>query len=469
MRPLFSAGKIRHIAYEAKKRDFKKKGKNNMQCNVIRNGDVLTAETFPDLKKYLENNVVTLDSLIEQPKEWRINKLIIKDAKCNMPIKEIKHFLKKYLMLNELKEIEIASEDERFCTIDGMLYSKDKRRLYLCPCGREGLLVIPDGTDTITEGAFKCCNLSKVVVPDSVKQISGYAFERNYKLEETEGCKNVENIGGYAFSNCPRLKKFPFGKSIKGIGDFAFCGTIIADIYLPEGLSYVGMRAFDTLCAAGDGFEKLRMYDIHIPSTLKHIHVFAFANAANVYTSFVNTALIRACMGGGNLLNLNYYECNTWTLKVNGKPDVIMPKSIDFTSNATEMTSKINVALSLKSQRAKNNEDKDETITPPELYEYSSGFIGLSTALEQCRKYPNGNLRRYITKNINAIFLTLIKLTDSDGEKIIINLINDGVFTDTALKKLLKEIEQSADAERLTTLKAYALEAINRKRNAFTI
>ena len=67
-----------------------------MQCNVIRNGDVLTAETFPDLKKYLENNVVTLDSLIEQPKEWRINKLIIKDAKCNMPIKEIKHFLKKY-------------------------------------------------------------------------------------------------------------------------------------------------------------------------------------------------------------------------------------------------------------------------------------------------------------------------------------------------------------------------------------
>lgn len=29
-----------------------------MQCNVIRNGDVLTAETFPDLKKYLENNVV---------------------------------------------------------------------------------------------------------------------------------------------------------------------------------------------------------------------------------------------------------------------------------------------------------------------------------------------------------------------------------------------------------------------------
>lgn len=179
-----------------------------MQCNVIRNGDVLTAETFPDLKKYLENNVVTLDSLIEQPKEWRINKLIIKDAKCNMPIKEIKHFLKKYLMLNELKEIEIASEDERFCTIDGMLYSKDKRRLYLCPCGREGLLVIPDGTDTITEGAFKCCNLSKVVVPDSVKQISGYAFERNYKLEETEGCKNVENIGGYAFSNCPRLKSF---------------------------------------------------------------------------------------------------------------------------------------------------------------------------------------------------------------------------------------------------------------------
>ena len=77
-----------------------------MQCNVIRNGDVLTAETFPDLKKYLENNVVSLDSLIERQEEERIHKLIIKDAKCNMSIKEIKHLLKEYLMLNELKEIE---------------------------------------------------------------------------------------------------------------------------------------------------------------------------------------------------------------------------------------------------------------------------------------------------------------------------------------------------------------------------
>lgn len=428
-----------------------------MQCNVIRNGDVLTAETFPDLKKYLKNNIVT-----------RTHKLIIKDAKCNMPIKEIKHFLREYLMLNELKEIEIVSEDERFCTIDGMLYSKDKRRLYFCPHGREGVLVIPDGTDTITEGAFTCCNLSKVVIPDSVKQISGYAFERNYKLEEVEGCKNVENIEGDAFSNCPRLRKFPFGESIKSIGDCAFCGTIITDIYLPEGLSYVGRRAFDTLCVM-NGFEGLRMYDIHIPSTLKYIDAFAFANVANVYTSFVNTALIRACMGGGNLLTINYYEYNTWTLKVNGKPDIIMPKSIDFNSSATEISSKINTALSLKLQRAKDKKVNDEAITTPELYEYSSGFIGLSTALEQCRKYPNGNLRRYITKNINAIFLNLIKLTDSDGEKIIINLINDGVFTDTALKRLLKEIEQSNDAEHLTTLKAYVLEAINRKNNSFTI
>ena len=70
---------------------------------------------------------------------------------------------------------------------------------------------------------------------------------------------------------------------------------------------------------------------------------------------------------------------------------------------------------------------------------------------------------------MNTIFLNLIKLTDSDGEKIIINLINDAVFTDAALKKLLKEIEQSADTEHLTTLKAYVLEAISKKNNSFTI
>ena len=50
-----------------------------------------------------------------------------------------------------------------------------------------------------------------------------------------------------------------------------------------------------------------------------------------------------------------------------------------------------------------------------------------------------------------------------------ISLIKDGVFSDTALKKLLEEIEKSDKKEALATLKAYVLNAITHKNSTFKI
>lgn len=431
-----------------------------MQHNVIRNGDTLTVDTFMDLNKYF-NSVVTMSSLDNMHNDGGIHKLIIKNSKCSLTIDAVRCFLTNPI-LDNLKEIDIITEDERFCSVEGLLYSRNKRRLYFCPRGIDGILAIPAGTDTITENACSNCGFSKIIIPDSVKRINRYAFIRNYALEYVDGCKNIERIGDYAFAYCKQLKKFQFGEFVKNIGAAAFCDTMLTEIYLPEGLSRVGSQAFNTTCVV-NGIQTLveasRMYDIHIPSTLKYIEYCAFANAANVYAPFVNAALIQACMRSGNLQHC--HECNIWRLKIEDKPDMIVPKSCSTKSYATLMAKKINALMSKSSE--------NDALIPPELYQYSTDSTGLTAALEQCRRYPNGNLRRFITKNMSTIFLNLIKLTDSDGEKIIINLINDGVFTDTALKRLLKEIEQSNDAEHLTTLKAYVLEAINRKNNSFTI
>lgn len=99
--------------------------------------------------------------------------------------------------------------------------------------------------------------------------------------------------------------------------------------------------------------------------------------------------------------NLQYYhECNTWRLKIKGKPDVIVPKSCSTKSYATLIANKINAMI--------NKSSEDEVLTPPELYQYSTDSTGLTAALEQCRKYPNGNLKRFITRNIGVIFKNLI-------------------------------------------------------------
>lgn len=432
-----------------------------MQYNVIRNGDVLMIDSFMDLKKYL-GSIVTMSSFNAGHSGGGIRKLVVKNSKCSLTIFEIKHCLRNSV-LDELKEIEIITGDERFRAINGMLYSQNARRLYFCPHGKEGVLEIPDGTNTITEGSCDNCNLSKVIIPDSVKRIDKFAFTRSYALEYVEGCRNVERIGDYAFAYCKQLKKFPFGKFVKSIGSGSFCDTMLTEIYLPEGLVSVGRQAFNTIWIE-DGFQTLvgpsQMYDIHIPSTLKYIESFAFANAANVYTPFVNAALIQACMRSSNLQYC--HECNTWRLKIGGKPDVIVPKSCSTKSYATLMTNKINAMI--------NKPSEDEILVPPELYQYSTDSTGLTAALEQCRKYPNGNLRRFITRNIRVIFANLIisPLNDS-GEEIMVSLIKDGVFTDVALKKILEEIEKTGERKNLTTLKAYVLDAIGKNTNTFQI
>ncbi|MCB6589769.1 leucine-rich repeat domain-containing protein [bacterium 210702-DFI.5.13] len=442
----------------------------NAVVNAVIDSNVLTVDTFNDLAKYCNNTVISVKS--KTGIYGKIHKLVVKNSKCSMTIDNIKHLLKNYKIFDGLKEIEIITEDERFCTVDGMLYSKNKRRLYSCPRGKDGTLVIPDGTDTITEDSCSSCNFSKIIIPDSVKRIYEYAFIRNYALEEVDGCKNVERIGDFSFAYCQQLKKFPFGEFIKNIGDGAFSNTMLTEIYLPEGLSHVGRQAFNTICVV-NGFQtyvgQSRMYDIHIPSTLKYIDAFAFANAANIYTPFVNAALIQAGTRSGNLKHC--HECNIWKLKVDGKPDVIVPKSIDSTSYASKIANKINTVFGLtKKGKFITDNSVSKVVIPPELYQYSQDSTGLTAALEQCRKYPGSSLKQFITKNISTIFYNLITSpTSSNGEEIMVSLIKDGVFTETALKKLLKEIEGSACKENLITLKAYILDTIKPKNNTFKV
>lgn len=167
----------------------------------------------------------------------------------------------------------------------------------------------------------------------------------------------------------------------------------------------------------------------------------AFSNAANVHTSFVNRKLINACLRSGNLQHC--YPCNMWRLKIDGKPDIIMPKDIDR-SKLDAVSDEINKFM------------LSEDTIPPEIYRYSQSATGLTAALEQCRKYPNTNLKRFITRNISIIFQNIIcNPLVKNGEELMVGLINDKVFTDTALKRLLKEVEKVEDTQNLTVIKTY--------------
>ncbi|MBR3757665.1 MAG: leucine-rich repeat protein [Bacteroidaceae bacterium] len=83
----------------------------------------------------------------------------------------------------------------------------------------------------------------------------------------------------------PTLKYIVFPDNLKKIGRLAFRGTSLChDIILPEGLSYVGDRAFDNIGVngsygyGGDGLWYTHtIRRISLPSTLRHIGTSAFA------------------------------------------------------------------------------------------------------------------------------------------------------------------------------------------------
>lgn len=415
--------------------------------------DTLTVETFTALKKYIH----ALESS-QRGFPDSVTKLVVNEAKCNMKSHEIKQLLDKQ-PLRRLETISISNPDKYFCTVDGLLYSGDKERLLFCPRGRKGVLEIPDGTKSISDISCSACSFSVLVFPDSVESIGVFACYRNANLERVEGGKGIIKIYNGAFLNCQKLKYFELGDMVEEIGDSAFMNTTLTEIDLPDSIWRVGRDAFNTAAlhngknadVGPDG-----MYDISIPSSIGYIQPGAFSNAANVHTSFVNRKLINACLRSGNLQHC--YPCNMWRLKIDGKPDIIMPKDIDR-SKLDAASDEINKFM------------LSEDTMPPEIYRYSQSATGLTAALEQCRKYPNTNLKRFITRNISIIFQNIIcNPLVKNGEELMVGLINDKVFTDTALKRLLKEVEKVEDTQNLTVLKTYILNSIsNCPQNTFRI
>ena len=84
-------------------------------------------------------------------------------------------------------------------------------------------VVIPDSVKNISRGAFNgCTNLESVTIPNSVSVISNWAFANCTNLSDVIIPNSVETIDFYAFYSCTNLKSVTIPYSVKTIGVFAF-------------------------------------------------------------------------------------------------------------------------------------------------------------------------------------------------------------------------------------------------------
>lgn len=137
----------------------------------------------------------------------------------------------------KLQRFVVDEENPYFCSVDGVLFTKDMKTLLFYPVSKDvtesvdeqgnivkkSQYIVPDGVEVIrTKAFYKCGSLVSVTLPDSIKSIEEKAFFRCGAITELSLPKNIEFIGKDAFGYCYGLKEINIPATIKQIDEYAF-------------------------------------------------------------------------------------------------------------------------------------------------------------------------------------------------------------------------------------------------------
>ncbi len=146
----------------------------------------------------------------------------------------------------KLGKITLSPENENYCLLDGVLYTKDMERLVLYPVDdyRENV-AIPDGVVILDDYVLRGARMSNLTIPDSVQVIGKQAFSDNMSLTTIDLGVGVTEIREGAFAYCKNLTEVKLPSALVTLGRNAFemCSKI-KTIIVNKNLKTVAMGAF---------------------------------------------------------------------------------------------------------------------------------------------------------------------------------------------------------------------------------
>ena len=147
-----------------------------------------------------------------------------------------------------LKSIEVEEGNPILCTVDGVLFNKEKTRLYCFPAADSRTsYTVPKGVTWIDGSAFAYNHhLVSISLPDEVTSLGASAFYDCTNLEEVNLSSNLKTLAGYLFWNCKHLKSviIPKGVTYLGINLFNGC-TSLTSVTMPESVTSVDTSIFE--------------------------------------------------------------------------------------------------------------------------------------------------------------------------------------------------------------------------------
>ena len=216
-----------------------------------------------------------------------------------------------------LEEIEVDSANPVYASRDGVLFSRDMKKLLTYPINRKadtyripsgvvtvgedafngaavGEIVIPSSVTSLENGAFAESEIRSLVIPDSVTSVGDYVCEGCAYLESVTTGSGLTEIGYRMFARCSSLTDVDLNEcitSIEGLafgwcyslkeirvpskvtvinpGTFGACTSLTA-VHLPDGLQVLGKQAF---------MYDEKLTEIDLPEGLQYIYEEAFVDS----------------------------------------------------------------------------------------------------------------------------------------------------------------------------------------------
>ena len=141
-----------------------------------------------------------------------------------------------------LEAIEVDEGNAQYASVDGVLFSKDLKKLIRYPGYAGDQYSIPEGTECIAQEAFSGCYLKQLTLPASIKTIERNAFRGMSGLEEMD-CQSEDialGTGLFSESKLDQIDWWPWDSITKA----AFMNSSIEHIRIPEGVEAIEDYAF---------------------------------------------------------------------------------------------------------------------------------------------------------------------------------------------------------------------------------
>ena len=154
--------------------------------------------------------------------------------------------------------------------------------------GKDEIVYIPaeiEGKPVMSVGGFSETNVTSVIIPDGVQEISFTAFLNCKELTNVEVPDSVTIIRNSAFYRCEKLKSVNIPDGVTEIGDWTFCDCkSLTSINIPNGVTSIGNNAFSTC---------LGIESITIPNSVTSIGHSAFATCRGLDSITIPGSVVR--------------------------------------------------------------------------------------------------------------------------------------------------------------------------------